>query len=221
MSIKHIVWDWNGTILNDMELAWSIMHDMLNKRGMPDITLQDYYEKLSFPISNYYEAVGFNVKNESMEELSIEFVAGFNAGWRDCGLQPGILDVIEKLDKSGIGQSILSASRLQWLTEQAAYYDVAKYFPVMSGRDDYHAEGKVYLAENHIKKVGLKGKEMLYIGDTVHDYHVAEKMGAKCILCEYGHQYYEKLSATGCKVARNADELFDFILLYLNHDVSI
>ena len=211
MNIKHVVWDWNGTILNDMELAWSVMHTMLDKRGMPNITLQDYYEKLSFPISNYYKACGFDLNPESIKELSVEFVTGFNASWRDCGLQPGVLNVIKKLDELNISQSILSASRITWLQEQADYYNVNKYFTAMSGRDDYNAEGKEYLADIHKEKIGLKGEELIYIGDTVHDYHVAQLMGAECILCEYGHQYYAKLAQTGCKVAKDTDELFEFI----------
>ena len=73
-QIKHVIWDWNGTLINDAWLFVDVMNNILQKRNMHTITIKKYRDIFGFPIKNYYEKLGFNTKKESIEKLGLEFI---------------------------------------------------------------------------------------------------------------------------------------------------
>ena len=36
-TIKHMVWDWNGTLMNDVGLCLDITNQMLQRRGLAQV----------------------------------------------------------------------------------------------------------------------------------------------------------------------------------------
>jgi len=45
MKYKNVVWDWNGTLLNDVKVGVNTLNDMLGRRGLPLLSVEDYKEK--------------------------------------------------------------------------------------------------------------------------------------------------------------------------------
>ena len=41
-QIKYVIWDWNGTLINDSWLFVELMNDELRLRRLPEITVEDY-----------------------------------------------------------------------------------------------------------------------------------------------------------------------------------
>ena len=80
--VAHIIWDWNGTLLQDAELGRSIMNGMLARRQLPLLTRERYREILTFPIIEYYRMAGIDLARESFDTLAVEYVAAYEAGWR-------------------------------------------------------------------------------------------------------------------------------------------
>ena len=74
---KHIIWDWNGTLLNDGWLFVDVMNSILTRRGMDTITLEKYREIFGFPVKDYYLKLGFNLKKEPFEKSGLEFIKGY------------------------------------------------------------------------------------------------------------------------------------------------
>ena len=99
MKYKHIIWDWNGTLLNDLELCVRMLNQSLSKRNIPNITIQEYKEKFLFPIKTFYESVGFNFDKEPFEDTNIEFHDGFEKNFKTLGLQPFAEETIIALHK--------------------------------------------------------------------------------------------------------------------------
>ena len=62
---KHIIWDWNGTLLNDGWLFVDVMNSILRQRKMETITLEKYRNIFGFPIKDYYIKLGFDLEKES------------------------------------------------------------------------------------------------------------------------------------------------------------
>ena len=44
MKYKNVVWDWNGTLLNDVKVGVNTLNDMLGRRGLPLLSVEDYKE---------------------------------------------------------------------------------------------------------------------------------------------------------------------------------
>ena len=71
MPYKHIIWDWNGTLLDDGWLFVDVMNTILKRRKMNTITLEKYREIFGFPVKNYYIKLGFDLEKEPFEDLGI------------------------------------------------------------------------------------------------------------------------------------------------------
>jgi len=125
---KHIIWDWNGTLINDIWLVVEIMNKMLKKRNMPGIDLKKYREIFDFPVIDYYAKLGFNFSKESFEELTVEFISEYYTRFNECKLFNEVEEVLKKIRDMGIPQSILSASKEDVLIEKIKYYGIDKYF---------------------------------------------------------------------------------------------
>ena len=54
MRYKHIIWDWNGTLLDDRWLCIEAINKTLTKRNMNTITDNEYVELFCFPVKDYY-----------------------------------------------------------------------------------------------------------------------------------------------------------------------
>ena len=52
---KYIIWDWNGTIVDDAGIALDAVNDMLREQHRPEITLEEYRNAMDTPILRFYE----------------------------------------------------------------------------------------------------------------------------------------------------------------------
>ena len=74
MRPKLLVWDWNGTILDDMELTYAIENEMLRARGLTEIPDRAFYlDNFGFPIREYYIKLGYDFSVYPYEALAAEF----------------------------------------------------------------------------------------------------------------------------------------------------
>jgi len=82
-KLGTVVWDWNGTLLNDMEACIRSMNLMLEKRRLPPIDFETYRSVFTFPVIDYYRAVGIDpVKNghQNLDRFRFGPEAGLVAG---------------------------------------------------------------------------------------------------------------------------------------------
>jgi phosphoglycolate phosphatase len=204
---KHIIWDWNGTILNDVDLSLDLINGLLKERSLKTITLDDYRKIFTLPIKDYYSTAGFDFEKESFEIVGKQWVDEYERRKFECKIFDGVIDVMEKIKAMGIGQSILSAYSQHTLEEMVDHFGLAKYFTHVVGLDNIYAASKLHLGQQLIKKLGNVKGETLMIGDTEHDHEVAVEMGADCVLLAGGHQDKDRLLARGVTVLNNIGEL--------------
>ena len=202
--MKMVVWDWNGTLLDDVEVCIQTVNAMLSRRHLPEIKNVDQYQAVfTFPVIDYYRQVGFDLKQESFEALSEEYMAGYHQRAVQCGLfadvEPGILT----LKKHGIPSLILSASRQDHLRRQTEQCGCTAWFDDLIGISDIYAKEKLSAAQTWLRHHPQKDREMIMIGDSLHDWEVAEALGWECILIDRGHQSRERLASSGKPVVSN------------------
>lgn len=196
----HVVWDWNGTLLDDVDLARRVVDAMLLRRGLPGLDRTRYYEIFDFPITSYYERAGFDFGRDPFAALADEFHSRYGARWRGCALRRGAEAALSALGARGVGQSVLSASQQGKLDEQVDHFGLRAYFQVVAGIDDHHAGGKEAQGLALVRELACEPGRILLVGDTVHDYEVALEMGADCVLIADGHQPRARLEQCGAPV---------------------
>ncbi|MCX6175319.1 MAG: HAD family hydrolase [Ignavibacteriales bacterium] len=204
---KHIIWDWNGTIIDDVDLCVELINWLLKEKNLNTITKEEYKNVFTIPVKNYYAALGFDFDKEPFEVIGKRWMDEYERRKFECMVYDGVVDVMEKINKLGIGQSILSAYSQHTLEEMVAHFSLTKYFSHIVGLDNIYAAGKLHLGKDLMKRLGNGKGETLLIGDTEHDYEVATEIGADCILSSNGHQDREKLEKTGALVIDNIRQL--------------
>jgi len=208
---RHIIWDWNGTILNDVDYCRKIINGILLENGLPELSLNKYREIFTFPVQDYYEAAGLDFSQKSFEVLGKEFIDIYEANKLNCNLHDNAVEVLALIHTNGIGQSVLSAYLHSNLVKILDHYKLAQYFDNIIGLDNIYAGSKTHLGLMLIDQLKIPGNEILFIGDTLHDAEVAEAMGVNCVLISNGHQVHEKLNSTFNNVLENLNELRQFL----------
>jgi phosphoglycolate phosphatase len=197
---KTIIWDWNGTLLDDSWLAVEVMDEMLKSREMQGLSIERYQELFDFPVKDYYEKLGFNFSVEPFELVGLEFIDNYNARHFECQLRQGALDVLKHIKGHGIRQFVLSARNHEHLSGEFDFYELHPYFEHFSGLSDSFANGKLELGQQLMSSQQIDPSGTLLIGDTLHDFEVAHALGINCILIEGGHQSLARLKSTNATV---------------------
>ncbi|WP_321514761.1 HAD hydrolase-like protein [Marinifilum fragile] len=203
LDFKAIIWDYNGTLLDDLSIGVLSINKMLNKRGLPLLTTEHYREVFTFPVKSYYEAVGFDFETEDWDKAANEFIDHYTSLLPHSGIFPEAVDLLTHFNKEGKKQFILSAMEQNMLNESTRNENIIKYFDEISGIDNIYASSKIDNGLQLMKKHELKASEVCLFGDTTHDYEVAKELKCNCILIASGHQSYQKLKETGCPIVVN------------------
>lgn len=209
LSMKTVIWDFNGTIIDDTDLCLNVEKKMLRKRGLRDqYTREDYQNMFCFPVINYYYKLGYTFENETYEEISVEFNDMYDAGFDTCTLVDGFEELIAESIQKGYRNVILSASRHDALVDQCHQLHIAHYFDEILGIDNALAASKINMAKQWMANTDVDPEDCIYIGDTVHDQETADALGIEnCILAACGHQSYEVLKEKGANVVHTLREV--------------
>ncbi len=192
-SYRHIIWDWNGTLLDDLDYSIGVMNSLLARRGLPLLDRARYHEVFDFPVRDYYGRLGLDVSQDNFSVLGREWMTRYDAHRLDCMLQPNARRILAAVRAAGLTQSILSAYPHETLVEIVHHFGLATYFAQLSGLDNIYAHSKAELGRAQLVKLGLSPREILLVGDTVHDLDVAREIGVDCALVAAGHHPAAKL----------------------------
>lgn len=205
-----LIFDFNGTLVDDLDLCLDILNRMLVSNGHEPVTKQQYLDVFNFPIRDYYAAVGFDLEGkEPFEELAKVFDAEYRAQFPSLSLFGDVMKVLSRFEKK-YRLMVLSATKQKELENQVRFLGIDKYFSALIGIKDIYAFSKVSAGQNYFDKhPELKQEQVLFIGDTLHDAEVAKALHGDCVLVARGHQSRKRLE----KAAPVVDTLEDLIPL--------
>ena len=199
MKYTYCIWDFNGTIFDDVGASISAVNTLLAERGLKTLDSKDKYQEVfDFPIIDYYRRIGFDFDKEPYEVIAPLWVDLYLENSKKSGLFGDVISSLDFFEARGIKQSVLSASEKNMLTGQLRELGIYDRFEEIMGIDNIYAESKIALAKDW--KHRHEGEKALFIGDTTHDYETAEVLGADCYLISAGHQPEYKLRAAGVNV---------------------
>ena len=210
MFYKYIFWDWNGTLLDDAEVAWKAVNKMLEKRVRAPITFQQYKEYIDVPIIRFYEKV-MDMSKEDMDAISVEFDTLWKKYLEQSPLADGAAEILDKISHNCAEQYIFSSSRNELIEPFLENFSLSRYFKKVLGAPDRYVGSKAERTRAYIVNNNIPVKETLFIGDMLHDSEVAEFVGADCILISNGHQSEKALKSSGRIVLPSLHELVNYV----------
>ncbi len=205
--MKSIIWDWNGTLLNDIEHCVKSINKLLKNRNLAEITTETYREVFSFPVKDYYKAVGFDFEKEDFSIPAHQFIDLYNTGFDSCTLQTSAIEALTFFRDKGVKQFVLSAMEHQMLEKTLKMKGIIHFFEDIAGLHDHFAVSKIELGKQLIADNNIDTENVWLIGDTLHDFEVATELGIKCILIADGHQSTDRLMQTGGIVIGDLSQL--------------
>ena len=209
MKYTDVIWDFNGTILDDVEIGVCSINVLLEARGLPRLSCDTYREVSGFPIVDYYKRIGFDFSEEPYDKVALEWVAQYRSRESQAPLYDGVREVLAYLRQKGLRLTLLSATEIDMLNSQVSSLELNSYFDEICGMDNVYAHGKVSLG--HAWRKRNMDARVLFVGDTDHDFEVAAAMGADCVLFSGGHQSSERLLKLGAPVIGSLSELKKYI----------
>ena len=203
--MTHILWDWNGTLLDDTQAALDTLNAMLARRGGRPISMDFYRDNFSFPVKPFYEAIGVRLGDEDWDALAVEYHDIYAA--QPKRLNPESVAALEYARGRGCRQSIVSALRQDLLDAITAELGVSEYMDFIYGVDNLDGRSKTDRARELVAAIGADPADVVMIGDSLHDKEVADALGVRCVLCAQGSHAAWRLRA----VAPTGDTLMESV----------
>ncbi|MGN0652790.1 MAG: HAD family hydrolase [Gemmiger sp.] len=213
MRPSLVLWDWNGTLLDDVDLCVDALNRLLARFGYSEhYNKEQYREIFGFPIQDYYLRAGFDFSRTPFSELAESYMEDYVPSSAACPLALGAEKALDLFEQAGVRQVILSASRLDTLEQQVSQRGIRSRFDRLLGLGDIYARSKVEIGLAYLKEEGFAPNSAVLIGDSLHDAEVAAAMGVRCVLQCAGHQPPAMLAQAGVPVVENVLDAAQMIL---------
>lgn len=201
MHPSLVLWDWNGTLLDDVDLCVDALNRLLARFHYPQrYDKTQYREIFCFPVQDYYVRAGFDFSRTPFDELARSYMEDYIPASAACPLADGALEALDLFSGAGVRQVVLSASRRDTLEQQVSQRGIRSRFDRLLGLGDIYARSKVEIGLAYLREEGFAPDRAVMIGDSVHDAEVAAAMGVPCVLQCAGHQSRSALQVSGVPV---------------------
>jgi haloacid dehalogenase superfamily, subfamily IA, variant 1 with third motif having Dx(3-4)D or Dx(3-4)E len=183
-----VFWDWNGTILDDLQTGINCINVLFSRRGMPLFNSPaDYFDKFCFPIEEYYRRAGFDYEKEPYVKLAHEYMDEYYKQMLSAPVFSDVAETLKTLNTAGVRQVVLSAYEKEGLKKLLKYHGLLGYFDDVIGLDNIYAASKIETARAWLAVNSVDTRSALMVGDTTHDTEVAAAIGCDCVLIARGH----------------------------------
>lgn len=210
--MSHLVWDWNGTLLDDLGLVVAATNVALASAGGAPVTSDEHRRDFRRPIIDYYGSLlGRTVTVEEFAQMDRIFHTEYRTGLTACGLTADALTALAAWTGT---QSLLSMWFHEELVPTVDGYGLTPHFRRIDGLKAGLGGGfKAEHLKTHLGELSLDGPDAVLIGDSVDDADAAASVGARCILYTGGFTAREKLRTVGVPVADSLTEAVRLALL--------
>ena len=200
MTTKHLVWDWNGTLLDDLHLVVSSTNHAFASVGARNVGADEHRRAFRRPVAEFYaEMLGRAVDAEEFGRLDRIFHDAYRLGLTSVSLAADAMAAIKTWPGS---QSLLSMWFHSELVPAVETYGLAGLFTRIDGlRAEVGGELKAGHLAGHLAALGVPGEQVVLIGDSLDDASAAEAVGGRAVLYTGGFTDPARLRASGKPVA--------------------
>jgi len=190
---KHVIWDWNGTLLNDLTTVVKALEKMAQNLKIEPIDKHTYLKHFRFPVQEFYKDIGFPTSDEEFAALSEDFHANYAEAFHTAELFSDAQNLLESVKKMGSKQSILTAAFQKHIDQWLLDFEIDHLFDHVYGLPDKLAKCKVDRGRELIELAQVDLDHTVLLGDTTHDLEVGKSLGIDVILLTNGHQHEDRL----------------------------
>ena len=205
--MRHVVWDWNGTLFDDGAVVVEAVNACLASRGAALIDADTYRREFVRPLERFYERMlGHPVDEAMLVELDHVFQDAYWDGFDTAGLTADAREAVEIVAAAGATQSVASMLWHDMLVPTVTGFGLHEHMLALDGNRGTVGETKEQHMLHHVARLhrlfpALNGARLTVIGDLDDDARAARAAGIECVLYDGGSQTREALEATGVPVA--------------------
>ncbi|MET3987696.1 HAD family hydrolase [Streptomyces sp. PvR034] len=208
----HLVWDWNGTLLHDIDAVMAATNASFAELGFAPITLERYRELYVVPVPRFYERLMGRVPTDDEWLLMDDtFHRHYWAVAEDAGLAEGARELLDGWRTAGLTQSLLSLAPHDKLVPLVRRHGIHDHFLRVDGRVGPSHTSKAGHLVRHMAALagtGVSATRTVLIGDAVDDALAAAHVGARAVLYTGGSHSRRSLESAGVPVV---DSLADAV----------
>ncbi len=208
---KVIIWDFNGTLIDDVNAALNSVNDMLARRNLPLINMEQYASYVDTPIIKFYEHIFDDLYSMDFSIIAEEFNEGYEKHLKAKAVMANAEEVLEYFNLKGKLQTVISATHIDKVNNRLTEFGLTGYFDKILAHNNLIAEDKTHLAVKYFAEKGNKPEEAVVIGDCVADFKMAQTLGCDCVLTTQGHQSRKEFAQTKAVIIDSLLELKDII----------
>ncbi|MDD3429147.1 MAG: HAD hydrolase-like protein [Oscillospiraceae bacterium] len=207
---SHIIWDWNGTLLDDLQPSVGAVNEILKSQACAPLTVFEYQNLMEAPIKSFYKKI-VNFEKLSFLQAIEMYSCAYEKYAGNCNLRSGARQVLELLEAMGSTQMIVSACEEKRLLTQAARLEILQYFDTVLAADNACGESKIERAVRYFEQKEAEMQDVVVIGDTTHDFELAKELGCECVLIAGGHEDVEHLLKCDALVFNSLQEFLWYV----------
>lgn len=204
----HLVWDWNGTLLDDISAVIEATNAAFAELGLERITLERYRELYCVPVPRFYERLMGRLPTD--DEWLVMDAAFHRHYWtraEACGLAAGAAELLARRQQSGLTQSLLSLAPHEHLVPIVRRHGIEERFVRVDGRVGASHAGKAEHMVRHLAALeGVPVSRIVVIGDAADDAVAAAHVGARAVLYTGGSHSRASLAKAGVPVVDSLEE---------------
>lgn len=180
-NIKHVIFDFDGTIVDTMGLAIRLINEAAEKYKYRPVREEDLDYLRSLSLLDRLKAV--NVSPYQIPRIGMELSRTYSKALASIEVFAGMREVIGELKQRGFALSIISSN---------SHYNIRKFL----ADNQLHLFDHIYCAKNlfgkdktiasMIKKLHLQRDELIYIGDECRDILACKANCIKVIAVTWG-----------------------------------
>ena len=184
--IRNIIFDWSGTLVDDLPAVWRATNYVLAQAERAEMTLEKFRAEFCLPFTLFYER---HVGHIPLPQLESWFHTRFREVQDSVCELPHARDFLEFCRARKLRTFLLSTIHRDHFKVQSAVTGFDKYLerPYLSVWDKREKIHEI-LAENH-----LAPDETLFIGDMQHDIETARHGGIHSCAVLTGYNTLEQL----------------------------
>lgn len=206
--VRHVVWDWNGTILDDNDAVVTAVNHVCTAFGTDTIDIDRWRAIYRRPLLDCYrELLGRDLSTDDWAMIDRLYHDAYRELLPTTRLTPGIPDELFRWRESGGSQSLLSMWFHHELVPLVTEHGLAELFTRIDGLlVDVGGHGKAGHLVEHLTAQRLDPADVLLIGDVVDDADAAAAAGTRCVLVTTGVSNRRALQASGVPVVDSIAE---------------
>lgn len=207
LSTCHLVWDWNGTLLDDLPIVVEAVNRSIGVFGEGPIDSDGYRDHYTRPVRAFYDSLfGRKVSDDEWLRLNAAFHDAYFELAETVDLAPDAREAMELLERRGWSQSLLSMSPQDWLDRIVTRLGLTERFVRVDGLTEVTGGLKDVHLEAHLKALKVGGSVAVVVGDTPDDVAAARHVGARPVLFHGGSHHLLLLESQDVPIAETLVE---------------